>query len=119
MASADLFVGPSVVDRFGDTEGQGVVFVEAMASGCPVVATTVGGVPDVITSGETGLLVPPNDSDALAGAIIDSLKDRENTGRRIKAALVHIRKYDWARIAEGFEALFKSLTSQTSTSPDP
>lgn len=116
MASADLFVGPSVVDRFGDTEGQGVVFVEAMASGCPVVATTVGGIPDVIATGKNGLLVLPNDSTALANAIIDSLRERDATQERTKAALADVGRYDWTRIAEGFEALFQSMLPGTSVS---
>lgn len=63
LASARCLVLPS------RHEGQGIVLVEAHAQRTPVVATRVGGVPDVVEDGETGLLVPPRDVDALADAI--------------------------------------------------
>jgi glycosyltransferase involved in cell wall biosynthesis len=66
----DLFVFPSL------REGFGIALVEAMAAGCPVVATTAGGIPEVVQSGRTGLLVPPGDSKALADALADLLHDR-------------------------------------------
>jgi glycosyltransferase involved in cell wall biosynthesis len=67
--SAHLFALPS------RREGMPLVVVEAMASALPVVATAIGGVPEVVTDGETGLLVPPNDPRALADAVIDLLDD--------------------------------------------
>ncbi|MFH1887371.1 MAG: glycosyltransferase family 4 protein [Pseudomonadota bacterium] len=57
-------------------EGMGRVLVEALAAGLPVAASAVGGIPDIIRPGETGLLVPPEDSGALAGAILRLLEDR-------------------------------------------
>ena len=65
---ADLFVLPAIVDSKGDTEGLGVVLIEAVAAGLPLVASDVGGIPDVVTDGETGLLVPEKDPAALARA---------------------------------------------------
>jgi glycosyltransferase involved in cell wall biosynthesis len=62
-ASCDIFCGPSRAEAFG------LVFAEAGYFGRPVVATRVGGIPEVVRDGETGLLVPPDDIDALAGAI--------------------------------------------------
>ncbi|MEO0868718.1 MAG: glycosyltransferase, partial [Cyanobacteria bacterium J06642_11] len=57
-ASCDIFVLPAIVDSKGDTEGLGVVMIEALAHSKPVVASAVGGIPDVIKPGETGCLVP-------------------------------------------------------------
>jgi glycosyltransferase involved in cell wall biosynthesis len=68
-ASADMFVGPSVVARGGDTESFGVVFAEAMASGCATIATDVGGVSDLVVQGETGLVIAERDARAIADAV--------------------------------------------------
>jgi lipopolysaccharide/colanic/teichoic acid biosynthesis glycosyltransferase/glycosyltransferase involved in cell wall biosynthesis len=64
-----------------DNEGTPVSAIEAMASGCPVVATRVGGVPDLINHGETGYLVPPKNADELAAAILRILHDPEKASR--------------------------------------
>lgn len=68
---ADVFVLPS------RSEGSPNALLEAMASGTPVVATAVGGVPEVVRSGDTGLLVPANDVNALASGIAELLSDQE------------------------------------------
>jgi len=71
----DVAVLPSLSEGFSN------VILEYMASSKPVVATNVGGNPEIVVHGETGLLVPPADSDALASAILSVLedKDREST----------------------------------------
>lgn len=69
LSAADLLVAPS------RNEGLGRALVEAMALGRPVVATRVGGIPAVVIDGETGRLVPPENPDALAGAVIELLGD--------------------------------------------
>jgi len=69
LAAADVVAVPS------RNEGMGRVIVEAMALGRPVVATAVGGIPDVVTDGECGRLVEPEDVDALAAALIDLGRD--------------------------------------------
>lgn len=68
MAAADILVLPS------HFEGTPNVVLEALASGRRVVATSVGGVPDLITSAKLGTLVPPGDPDAMAAAIVDALR---------------------------------------------
>jgi glycosyltransferase involved in cell wall biosynthesis len=69
LAAADVLAVPS------RNEGMGRVIVEGMAIGIPVVATAVGGIPDVVTDGECGRLVEPNDIDALAAALIELGRD--------------------------------------------
>ncbi len=69
LAAADVLAVPS------RNEGMGRVIVEGMAIGIPVVATAVGGIPDVVTDGECGRLVEPNDVDALAAALIELGRD--------------------------------------------
>jgi glycosyltransferase involved in cell wall biosynthesis len=69
FARCDALVLPAIVTETGDTEGLGVVLIEAMGYGKPVIASAVGGILDVIPDDETGLRVPPGDVDALADAI--------------------------------------------------
>jgi glycosyltransferase involved in cell wall biosynthesis len=70
MKSFDVFVMSSV------TEGLGSAILEAMACERPIVATRAGGIPEVVTDEDTGLLVPPQDDEALAEALIRLLQDR-------------------------------------------
>jgi glycosyltransferase involved in cell wall biosynthesis len=71
MAAFDVFVLPSVV------EGMSNALLEAMAVGRPVVVTDVGGNPEVVVDGETGLVVPPADPDQLAASIVKLLEAPE------------------------------------------
>ena len=77
MRRALLLVGPSIPLRTGEEEGFGMVFLEAMAQGTPVVATRSGGIPEVVVNGRTGLLVPPGDVQALRNAIARLLGDTD------------------------------------------
>jgi glycosyltransferase involved in cell wall biosynthesis len=79
LHASDLLVSPSL------REGMQVSLIEAMAAGLPIVATAVGGTPDAVVDGETGLLVPPADSQALARQVLRMLGDREQM-RRMGAA---------------------------------
>lgn len=75
LASLDVFVLSSYL------EGMGSSLLDAMASRLPIVATRTGGIPEVVIHGQTGLLVPPRDPDALAQAILTLYRDRELTAR--------------------------------------
>ncbi len=101
-----VFVGPSVVTRGGDTESFGLVFVEAMAADCPVVGTSVGGIPDVVIHGRTGLLVEPESPGALAAAINGLLDSPAEAGRMGSVARRWVRrKFDWRQVARGYANL--------------
>lgn len=93
-ARADVFVLPAVVDAKGDTEGLGVVLLEALLAGVPVVASDVGGIPDIVTDGDTGWLVPSGDSASLATALSAVVADPTEASRRVERGR--------ARIAERF-----------------
>ena len=109
-SAADAFVLPSIVTADGDTEGLGVVLLEAMASGTPVIGSNVGGIPDVIKHNRTGLLVPQRDSGALAAAIARMLKDRKLRKKLAGNALAHVRKrFSWPVVTDEFERLFKAV----------
>ena len=81
-ASADLFVAPSVTASGGDKEGFGLVIIEAMASGIPVIASNSGGIPDIIEDGKNGLLTKEKDSGDITEAIKKIFAD-ENLRKRI------------------------------------
>ncbi len=73
--SCEVFVLPAIVDASGDTEMLGMVSLEAMRYCKPVVASQVGGIPDIVVHGQTGLLAPQKDPKALAAAIRQLLQD--------------------------------------------
>lgn len=75
LRQATVFVMPSVVARDGNRDGIPVALMEAMAAYTPVVSTTVSGIPELVTDGVSGLLVPPDDANALARAIRRILED--------------------------------------------
>ncbi len=74
--NCDVFVLPACFDRHGDTEGQGVVLLEALSHGKPIVASAVGGITDIIKNEKSGLLVPEKNPDALADALIRVLTNK-------------------------------------------
>ena len=82
----DVFAMSSV------TEGLGTSLLDAMACGKPVVATAVGGIPEVVADGETGDLVPPRDHAAMAQAIVRQLRDQALRARMGAAALARVRE---------------------------
>ena len=101
--SSRLFVGPSVVARSGDTEAFGLVFAEAMAAGLPVVGTAVGGIPEVVIAGRTGLVVEPQSPGSLAAAINRLLDSPTEAGRMGALGRRWVRrKFDWRQVARGY-----------------
>jgi glycosyltransferase involved in cell wall biosynthesis len=89
-AAADLFVLPCQVLEDGDRDGIPNVLAEAMAMGLPVVSTAISGIPEIVTHGHDGLLVPERDSLALAAAIerlLASPQLRADLGRAARAKI--------------------------------
>jgi glycosyltransferase involved in cell wall biosynthesis len=83
-------------------EGFGIVYLEAMAAGLPIVACRAAAVPEVVADGECGLLAPPSDSAGLADAIERIVLDRDLAARLGAAGRERVRRYDAPRLAEGF-----------------
>jgi len=100
-----IYADSNVLVVSSHNEGTPVAAIEAMASGCPVVATSVGGVPDLITDGETGLLVRPNQAEELAGAL---LSVREHPSEAAERAL---RAQDRVIDRHGVDALVNRVDS--------
>jgi len=96
-----LFVLPS------RSEGISLTLLEAMACGLPIVATRVGGTPEVVLDGETGLLVPPGDPVALAQAILRIGRDPERGLRMGQAGRGRVeQQFDIRRMVADYEALY-------------
>lgn len=109
-AAADLFVGPSVVAASGDTEGQGVVFLEAMAAGLCVLATKAGGIGEVVEDGRTGVLVEPRNPRQLADAMAQLLIDERRRSALAANALEKVKNtYSWPKVAMQFDDLYHSV----------
>jgi glycosyltransferase involved in cell wall biosynthesis len=109
-AAADLFVAPSIQAESGDTEGQGVVLLEAFAARRCVLATRVGGIVDVVIDGATGVLVEPNDPNQLAAAMESLLRDRSLRDRLAENAFQTVNgRYRWEQIAAAFETLYRKI----------
>jgi len=103
MTGFDLFVLPSL------NEGMGRVLVEAMALGLPIVASSVGGIPDLVKNEQNGLLVPPADAAALARAISDLLEDKGKRKRMGEAGKRMCRAYSAEAMMAQINDLYRSL----------
>ncbi len=106
----DCFVLPAIIDSRGDTEGLGVVLIEALSYRKPVIASGVGGIVDIVKDGQTGLAVPEKDPQALAGAISSVLTDGELAGRLGQQGYEYIKEYfDWGRLTDQWLDIYGRL----------
>ncbi|HYF05691.1 MAG TPA: glycosyltransferase family 4 protein [Patescibacteria group bacterium] len=99
MQASDVFM------RLSRSEGLGSVFLEAQGVGLPVLATTVGGIPDIVKDNFNGLLVPPESPEAAAKAM-QALQDHNLRSQLSAAALEFSKEYTWKYISEHMEKLF-------------
>jgi colanic acid/amylovoran biosynthesis glycosyltransferase len=110
MARATVFCVPSVVAASGDTEGFGMVFIEAQAMGLPVVSTLSGGIPEAVKHGETGLLVTERDPIKLAAALLALLENDELWQRYSAAGRTRVvAQFNLLRQTERLEHVFAQL----------
>jgi glycosyltransferase involved in cell wall biosynthesis len=112
-AAGGIFVMPAITDWKGEQEGFGMVIVEAMAYGLPVVASRSGGIPDIIRDGENGLLVPERDVPALVAAVTRVIEDDALALRLASIARDDVRhRFSPARIATAFDTVYRRAMRQ-------
>lgn len=102
----DVFVLPSL------NEGMGRVLVEAMALGKPIVASNIGGIPDLVSHGKNGFLVPPKDPRELANCIQILIEDEEKKAKMGKAGKEIVENFTKEKMVEKIAELYKELMIQ-------
>ena len=106
--ACSIYVHPAIYDSRGDTEGLGVVLVEALANRKPVVASAVGGIVDVIKDGETGLLVREKDPEAIAKAVLHLLENPNYAKQLGEQGCAYAMSYfNWDRIIDQYEEIYQ------------
>ena len=111
-AAADIFIAPSIIDSAGDTEGQGITLVEAMASSTAIISTETGGIAEVIEHNTTGILVPPQSPEELRAAmarLIEEPEFRESLAIRANQAA---QNYLWPKLGLRFQQLYALVSSK-------
>jgi glycosyltransferase involved in cell wall biosynthesis len=106
IKKSEVFVLPSL------GEGMGIALAEAQALGVPVIATRVGGIPDVVEDGVSGLLIQPKDAVAIAAAIIRIFRHPELKNQLSANARQSVKKFDWDEIAKRYDAIYQILNSK-------
>lgn len=107
FSACDVFAVPSVRDAAGNVDGLPVVVLEAMATGVPVVASNLTGIPLAVRHGDTGLLVPPGDPDALGDALVALLGDTARARRLGHAGRARVeQELSWNAVAARHRALY-------------
>jgi len=107
-ATADIYIGPSVAVKSGDTEGFGLTFVEAAMSGCLVIASDIGGILDIIQDNETGFMVDPQNTQLFAEKICYVIENKKVLGDiRKESRRRCVEKFGWDVITGKYVTLFK------------
>jgi glycosyltransferase involved in cell wall biosynthesis/GT2 family glycosyltransferase len=103
ISLASVVVVPSLAESFG------FVVLEAMSLGKPVVAAATGGIPELVTDGENGLLVPPADSRALSDAILRVIQNPEWAGRLAECGRTRVRAFSFERMIRAYEGVYSTI----------
>src|SRR5574341_754046 len=110
--NCSVFVLPAITDEKGDTEGLGVVLIEALNYKKPVIASNVGGITDIVINGKTGLLVPEKDSDELAKALKKILKDEKLATKLGEEGYEYVREnFGWNKIIKRLKEVYEKAVS--------
>lgn len=99
----NIFVLPSVYEGFG------IVLLEAMAAGIPVIATSVHGIKEVVVDGESGILIPPKNPDAIAGAIIKLIENPQLTSQLIENGFKRSELFDISEHIKKLDNFYSKL----------
>ncbi|MCF0215664.1 MAG: glycosyltransferase [Fibrobacteraceae bacterium] len=112
--TANVFTLPAIVDSKGDTEGLGVVLIEAMELGLPIVASNVGGIPDVVVDNVSGLLVPEKNPQALAEAFQKLKANPSLTIQLLQGAQKRIEEFfTWNGIIKRQIEVYNRITTES------
>lgn len=111
-ASADVFVAPSITAADGDKEGLGLVLLEAMASGLPVIGSNSGGIPEIVHDGKNGFLTREKDSKAIAQKVNVLLTNREEYEKMSENAVLTAKEYDYKVLGKKYSRLIKEVLNE-------
>jgi glycosyltransferase involved in cell wall biosynthesis len=103
MKAFDILVVPSVDEAFGR------VVVEGMAAGCPVIASRVGGIPEIITQGQDGIMIPPKDTSSLVEAMLHLTRDAELRSRLTEEGRHTAQRFTAHRHASQIQAIYDDI----------
>ena len=104
---------PAIVTESGDTEGLGVVLIEAMGYGKPVIASSAGGIVDIVANEDTGLLVPPGDPEALARAIRRAMDDPGTLSDiAARGSEFAERRFGWSAIVSDLKDVYRKAVDR-------
>lgn len=108
LKSADIFCLPSTMS----TESFGIVNLEAMATGTPIISSRIGGIPDIVHDGVNGILVSPADVESLTKSMIKLIKNPNLRSKMVKEGKKIVINYSWKQIASDTISIYEKLLEQ-------